>query len=216
VTRKSSKKNKVEQVVADSDGDFAYIAGYTDGGAPYGVTREELELFESLATAPLPETLPVQGSPVALNDIVREMRTFSDMITVYFKRTTGEFIAVTDEYIDALETEEFSSSRPEWELKAIEMTEEVLAHENDGDYVPLPSKYDIHEYYIMERFCEAVKNAKISRDLCRSISGKGAFRRFKSAIRLHGIERDWYEFEEAAYKEIAKEWCTENSIIWQE
>lgn len=33
----------------DSDETFAYIAGYTSGGAPYGITHEELAADETLA-----------------------------------------------------------------------------------------------------------------------------------------------------------------------
>ncbi len=43
------KKQAHEQIAADSDEHFAYIAGYTDGGAPYGVTWEEMEAAERSA-----------------------------------------------------------------------------------------------------------------------------------------------------------------------
>ncbi len=71
----------------------------------------------------------------------------------------------------------------------------VLADEI-GDYVPLPSRYDIHEYAIRENFCHPVAKPKIADDLFRSISGRGAFRRFKDAIRRHGIENDWDRFKD--------------------
>lgn len=213
---KSSKKRKNEQVAPDSDEHFAYIAGYTDGGVPYGVTWEEQEEIEGGAAAPLPETPPIQGSAVSLNEIAQEMQITSDTMTVYFKRSTGEFIAVTDEYVRVIDEEEPLDDRPEWEQEAIRMTAEVLAHENDDDYVPLPSKYEIHEYSIMESFCHTVENPKIANDLFRSISGKGAFRRFRDAICRHSIKEDWYRFKDEAYKEIAREWCTEYRITWHE
>lgn len=43
------KKQAPEQIAPDSDEHFAYIAGYTDGGAPYGVTWEEMEAAERSA-----------------------------------------------------------------------------------------------------------------------------------------------------------------------
>lgn len=43
------KKQAPEQFAPDSDEHFAYIAGYTDGGAPYGVTWEEMEAAERSA-----------------------------------------------------------------------------------------------------------------------------------------------------------------------
>ena len=213
-----NKPNKrvTEQIDLDSDEHYAYIAGYTAGGAPYGVTWEEMETAENSAAAPRSGEPPTQAAPVSLNDIVQEMQIISDTMTVYFKRSTGEFIMITDEYIHAAESEESLDGRPEWEQDAIRMTADVLAREDDGDYVPLPSQYDIHEYSIMERFCHSVTNPKIVNDLFRSITGRGAFRRFKDAICRHGVEEDWYRFKDEAYKVIAIEWFEENGITWRE
>ncbi len=157
-----------------------------------------------------------KGKPVSLNELAQEMQMTFDTMTTYFKRSSGEFIAVTDEYVRAVEEEEPLDDRPEWEQEAIRITGEVLSSENDGDYVPLPSRYDIHEYSIMESFCHTVKNTRIASDLFRSISGKGAFSRFKEAIRRHSIEQAWYKYKDEAFREIAKEWCQENDIDWQE
>jgi hypothetical protein len=40
--KQEAAQAKWEDVYADSDGTFAYIAGYTKAGFPYGVTWEEL------------------------------------------------------------------------------------------------------------------------------------------------------------------------------
>lgn len=214
---KNKPKNRTsEQIAPDNDEHFAYIAGYTSGGAPYGVTWEEMEAVERSATAPRSGNPPAQKAPVSLNDIVQEMQIIPDTITVYFKRSTGEFIAVTDEYVHAAEEGEPFDDRPEWEQEAIRMTADVLAHENDGDYIPWPSRYDIHEHSFMEGFCHSVSNPKIANDLLRSISGKGAFRRFRDAIRRHGVVDAWHRFKDEAYREIAREWCEENNINWLE
>jgi Uma2 family endonuclease len=173
-------------------------------------------MIEERAATSRHETCPIQGGPVSLNDVAQEMQVISDTMTVYFKRSTGEFLAITDEYVRVLEREGPNEDRHEWEQEIIQMTAEVLAHESNGDYVPLPSRYDIHEYSIMEDFCHTVKNPKAANDLYRSISGKGAFRRFKDAIFRHSIEEDWYRYKDAAFKEIARQWCKENCITWCE
>ena len=199
----------------ESDENFAYIAGYTSGGAPYGITWEEQEENERRAPAKNSATPPEQKEPVSLNDIVQEMQGISDTMTVYFQRSTGKFIMVTDEYIYAAERDAPLDDRPEWEQNIIRETAEVLACEDD-DYVPLPSRCDIHEYAIMERFCSTVENRKIANDLFRSIAGKGAFRRFKDALHRHGIEKHWYAYKAEAYKEIAREWCEDSCVSWRE
>ena len=40
--KQSAEQAEFEELYANSDHTFAYIAGYTPGGAPYGVTWEEL------------------------------------------------------------------------------------------------------------------------------------------------------------------------------
>jgi hypothetical protein len=41
------KKEKIDELVElDRDDNFAFIAGYTSGGAPYGLTHEEMAELE--------------------------------------------------------------------------------------------------------------------------------------------------------------------------
>ncbi|TWJ17613.1 hypothetical protein [Geobacter argillaceus] len=40
--RRKKKNLKPEFALPDSDAQFAFIAGYTEGGFPYGTTRDEL------------------------------------------------------------------------------------------------------------------------------------------------------------------------------
>ncbi len=44
--RKRNKEIKAEDVEFDSDENFAFIVGYTSGGAPYGLTHEEMNDIE--------------------------------------------------------------------------------------------------------------------------------------------------------------------------
>ena len=123
---------------------------------------------------------------------------------------------VSDEHARLVEDEVDIAELPAWEQEAIELAAEILLHENDGDYIALPSRYDIHEYSIMKTFCHTVRNSKTADDLFRAISGKGAFQRFKEAIHRHGIEQEWYNFKEKSFRDIGRDWCEENSITWQE
>lgn len=40
--KQRKKQEEIEDLYSDSDDDFYYIAGYTPGGMPYGVTWEEM------------------------------------------------------------------------------------------------------------------------------------------------------------------------------
>ena len=48
--RKKRKNNTLEyeDLYSDMDGTFAFIAGYTSGGAPYGVTWEQVGIDSDL------------------------------------------------------------------------------------------------------------------------------------------------------------------------
>jgi len=173
----------------ESDELFASIIDYTSGGAPYGITWAEQEAIERRAVAKNSSPPPKQKEPVSLNDIVQEMQIISDANMVYFQRSSGRFILISDEYIWAAESDAPLDDRPEWEQEIIRETADFLYREDDGDDVPLPTRYDIHEYDIMTRFCSTVENRKIANDLFNSITGKKAFRRFKEALKRHGIEK---------------------------
>lgn len=50
--KRKKKNNKLEStysdLYSDMDGNFAFIAGYTSGGAPYGVTWEQVGIDSEL------------------------------------------------------------------------------------------------------------------------------------------------------------------------
>lgn len=147
--------------------------------------------------------------PVKLDDIIQELECQSDEHTSYLYKKTGEVVTVGYEELRAAESDEPIENLPEWEQENIKTAQEILETE---DYVPLPSKFDIHEYSIMERFCLSIADDKLRDTMYRSIKGSGAFRRFKDNIRRYNIEEDWYKYQYEALKQIAIEWCEENDI----
>lgn len=94
--------------------------------------------------------------------------------------------------------------------KDLERSRDILAH--GEQYIELPSKFDIHEYRIMQRFSQEHEDVAISNQLCQAISGRGAFRYFKDTLRRLGIADDWYRYRNDAFKRIAIEWCEDNDI----
>ena len=87
---------------------------------------------------------------------------------------------------------------------------------SDPDYLKLPSRFDIHEYEIMERFCLSIPDGKMSAILLGKIRGSGAFHRFEDAIYNYGIENDWFKYRDEAYKEIAIAWLESNGIAYSD
>jgi len=81
--------------------------------------------------------------------------------------------------------------------------------------IVLPTRHDIHEYAIMERFCDAVADQQLRQVLLDQIRGSGAFRRFKQLIDCYAITEDWYQFRTAALEVIAIQWLEANHIPYQ-
>jgi hypothetical protein len=150
---------------------------------------------------------------VKLKDILEALEFLTDEGASYLNTMTGEVVYVTEEELRAAEEEEPLENFPAWQHDAIRIAGEILETDH---YLPLPTKFDIHEYRIMERFCYAVDDEDIRDDLCNAIRGRGAFRYFKDKIHEYGIADDWYTYRDEALREIAIDWCEENGIQYTE
>jgi len=132
------------------------------------------------------------SSIVLLQNIVDALEILPEEWHVFLDLQTGEIVTVTDE---------------------------LNAHEADlsesADHVALPSKYDVHEYKIMENFCYSIKNQDLREDLLNAIDGEGAFRRFKNIIRRRGIADEWYKYRTSALTSIATEWLERHGIAYK-
>jgi uncharacterized protein UPF0158 len=151
--------------------------------------------------------------PVKLHDILEGMDFQSNEQSSFLNLTTGEVVSITDEELHAAENDAPLEDFPEWQHDAIRIAGEIL--ETDS-YLPLPDRFEINEYCIMERFCLSVDDEDIRDDLCNTIRGRGAFRYFKDRIHAYGIAEAWYRYRDAALQEIAVAWCEEHGIPYTE
>lgn len=134
-----------------------------------------------------------------LDDILEAIELASDEFTYYFNKETGEVVMYGDPLLTGIEDEEL---------------EEEL-EENWDQYIRLPTKFDINEYHIMEKFIWSLPAGKMSDKLERAIQGRGAFRRFKDMVYDAGIEKQWFDFEAGEYRKIAMRWCKDNGIEYE-
>jgi hypothetical protein len=164
---------------------------------------------------------------VSLRDLLDELQMLSDESHAYLHKTTGKVITITDDdfamvrnadEFDEIEENDDSeitdnlSEYSDLETEFFQDIKNILSL--DDDYLKLPSKFDIDEYEIMERFCLSIPNDTISNVLLDMIRGSGAFRRFKDLIYRYDIEKDWYQFRDEAYKEIAVSWLESNGFAY--
>lgn len=149
---------------------------------------------------------------VSLHDVIDHMELASDEATSYINRKTGEIIALTDEVVAMAEEPDEAAQAAEWQKDLLPKAREVAASE---DFIPLPGKFEIHEWSIMERFARSLTDAAVSDELDAAVHGRGAFRRFKDAVQRLGIADEWYRFREAALEKIAIEFLEAHGIAYQ-
>ena len=114
---------------------------------------------------------------------------------------------IVDCYYNPNKDEIFLSNIGESEDLSVDEIDELF-----GESIILPTQYEINEYQIMLDFINSIKNPIINSNLQRLIQGKGAFRRFKDYCAVMNIIKDWYDFKEKKYKEIAIDWCKQNEL----
>jgi hypothetical protein len=150
---------------------------------------------------------------VKLSDLIEGMDFQSDERSAFLNLTTGEVVSVTDEELRAVENDAPLEDFPAWQHDAIRLAGEIVETDH---YLPLPDKFEINEYRIMERFCLARDDEDMREDLCNAIRGRGAFRYFKDRIRAYGITDEWYQYRDAALQEIAITWCEAHGVAYTE
>jgi len=150
---------------------------------------------------------------VDLKKIVEGIEFHGDESQSFLKISSGEVVLFTDDAIAAAESDEDLSVHAEWYREAIERAREFI--NNEDDYLPLPSKFDFHEYREMEEFILSLPIEEQRDELLSLIKGKGAFARFKHGLECFLLLEKWYQYREQALDALAKDWCRDNGIEFQ-
>lgn len=139
--------------------------------------------------------------PVQLKDVVDALEPLSDSWSAYINRRTGELVSFSADTADAAERDEQDDrDAPAWMREELSVARRVIASD---DYIPLPGKFDFHEYRVMERFCLLQDGTALRESLLKAIQGRGAFRRFNAMIHTKGIADRWYEYRDQALLDLA-------------
>jgi len=159
------------------------------------------------------------GIVVSLREVATGWDVPSDEWTAFISRKAGEVVPVGEEEAALVESmvdpgslaeaEELAEHLPDWQA---EMLPKLVAVLNGDEFLALPSKYELDEYALMERFSAAVDPPSVSTKLLRAIQGRGAFRRFKDTAAEHGLLERWYDYRQSALEEFLAEWLTENGF----
>ena len=151
---------------------------------------------------------------VKLDDIIEGLEFQSDESSSFLDKTTGRVVLISEYEMRAAEDDDPIEDFPDWEQDLVRIAKEII--DETGNYIDLPTKFDIHEYSIMEKFCLSLNDDEMCETFYNLIKGRGAFGRFKDAIHEYDIADDWYKYRNDALKEIAIEWCQEKGIEFDE
>ena len=138
---------------------------------------------------------------IKLKQVIDAIETANEVFTCFYDTETGETVYLQDEMITGERDEEL---------------EELIENSPRDRFLRFPTKYDIHEYSIMESFIESLPPSAARQELAHAIRGKGAFRRFKNGVYYHRIEQQWFDYQAEAYREIAIRWCRDEGIDYVE
>ena len=138
---------------------------------------------------------------IPLKQVIQAIEEASEVFTSFWDTKTGKTVYLADPLMtDMTEEDKVLAS-------AIEETPER--------FLRFPTKYEIHQYRMMEAFIDRLSPGKTQEELAYAIRGKGA-RRFKQSVRYHGLEQRWYDYLAEAYRELAIRWCAEKGLEYTE
>ena len=151
---------------------------------------------------------------VHLNDVIDALEMQLDEAPSYLDIDAGRVVTVPEDLLRDAEEHggDEEPDLPDWQKDEWEIAKRIVSTDL---FKPLPTKFDVHEWGIMQDFSRSVESDDIRDDLSRAIHGAGAFRNFKDTVRRLGIESAWFAFRAKALRQIALDWCEENQISWE-
>jgi uncharacterized protein UPF0158 len=147
---------------------------------------------------------------VRLDEIVEALEMQFDESASYLDLDTGQVVTVSKDLLRAAEAPgDEEPDLPTWQKDEWETATRIVSTDR---FRELPTKFDVHEWAIMQDFSRSLQSDSIREDLVRAIHGPGAFRNFKDTVRRHGMVSAWFAFRTEALRQIVRNWCEENQI----
>ena len=146
--------------------------------------------------------------PVSLKALIEALELQNDQMRVFVNPETAAVVIVTDEALEAAESPDGERDVDESEF------EEARAVLATPGILGVPDRFEVDEYRMMVRFANARASAQERDALGSALHGSGAFRRFKEACYLLGIEQAWFSFRDVEYEAIAVRWCEDHGLAW--
>ncbi|MEZ4225928.1 MAG: UPF0158 family protein [Polyangiaceae bacterium] len=145
---------------------------------------------------------------VSLQKALDALDVPSHEFVAYFEPASGDVVVISEEDLEILESGEIPNGTPDWmkdslaQLRGLDL--EAL--------IPLPTKFDIHEWELMKRFSMALAEDLQREELLDAIHGAGAFRMFRHVLDEFGLGDAWFAYRQQAFKEIILAWASRNKL----
>ena len=149
---------------------------------------------------------------VSLNDIVEALELSTGEMEAYLDVDSGKVVLVSQD--DEIElTHRDWTDFPEWQREHLQTVRKVL---KSKPLLRLPNSVDIHEWSIMETFCNTLTDTIAREKLLESIRGKGAFQRFRQALDELAKSEEWFAFRKSSLQQIARDWLESKKIRYEQ
>jgi hypothetical protein len=155
------------------------------------------------------------AAEVKLDVIIDALEMADDSISSYLDVESGAVRSITEEEFDLAEDPQtVLEDLPDWQREAVKLALSIREQEGKR-YLTLPGKFDVHEWAIMDRFSETLKDAQVRNDFHGGIRGAGAFRLFKRLLTEYNLWDAWNRFKQVELRQMAIQWCEENGITFR-
>jgi hypothetical protein len=152
------------------------------------------------------------SAPVLLKDIIDALEMQFDESSSFLDLDTGRVESVSNDLLgEADESVGEEPDVPAWQQHEWEIAKRIVSTDR---FQQLPTKFDVHEWAILQDFSNSVASDRVREDLLNAIHGTGAFRHFNNTLRRHQIESAWLVFRAEALRQIAVCWCKDHHIRW--
>ena len=149
---------------------------------------------------------------------MRHSELADDSTSSFLDVETGQVHAITSEEFDldlAEDPETSLEDLPAWQREAVELGRNIRKQECER-YLALPDRFDVHEWAIMDRFAESLREPRLRSDFRGAIRGAGAFRLFRRLLAEYNLWDAWNRFRQLELRQVAIEWCEDHGIIWRQ
>jgi len=156
------------------------------------------------------------AAKVRIDEIVTALEDESEMEWVYVNVETGKVETVLKDDIcdiensDADEEEEDEDEDEDEELKLLK---EITWDRKK--WKRLPTRFDLHDWSIMENFAESLTSPEVRSDLQRALHQRGSYGNFRDRVDRYRLKRAWDAFRIDALRDIAIEWCEDHDIPYE-